>query len=129
LNRTVGDSSLISIQDPIQLNDLTAPQPDVALLRLRDDFYRESHPTPQGVLLIIEVADTTIDYDRLIKLPLYAKAGIPEAWIVNLPAEQVEIYAGPEGEAYKIATVVRRGEQAQAQTIASLNIPAGIILG
>ncbi|HEY0324316.1 MAG TPA: Uma2 family endonuclease [Pyrinomonadaceae bacterium] len=129
LNRTIGDIALISTQDPIQLNDFTAPQPDIALLQLRDDFYESAHPKPQDVLLIIEVADTTVDYDRLIKLPLYAKAGIPEVWIINLPADRVEINATPDNGAYKIATEVRRGEQAQAQTISSLSIPADMILG
>jgi Uma2 family endonuclease len=129
LNRAVGDIAIISTQNPIQLNDLTQPQPDIALLNMRDDFYRSSLATPGDVLLVIEVADTTVDYDRLIKLPLYAKAGIAEVWIVNLPAEQVEIYAQPEGEAYKKSLEVRRGEEAQAQTIANLNIPADMILG
>lgn len=129
LNRALGDIALISTQDPIQLDDFTAPQPDVALLRLRDNFYSDSHPTPQDVLLVIEVADTTVDYDRLIKLPLYAKAGIPEVWIVNLPADRIEIYAAPNNGAYEIATEVERGEQAQAQTISSLSIPVNTILG
>jgi Uma2 family endonuclease len=129
LNHTIGNIALISTQDPIQLDDFTEPQPDVALLRLRDNFYSDSHPTPQDVLLVIEVADTTVDYDRLVKLPLYAKAGIPEVWIVNLPADRVEIYASPNNGAYKIAAEVKRGEQAQSQTISSLSIPADMILG
>lgn len=129
LNRVVGDIAIVSTQNPIQLDDFTEPQPDIALLRLRDDFYREAHPTPQDVLLIIEVADTTVDYDRSVKLPIYAKAGIPEVWIVNLPADQVEIYADPNNETYKIAIEVKRGGQAQAQTISSLNVSMDMLLG
>ena len=75
MNRAVGDIALVSTQDPIQLDEFSEPQPDVALLRLRDDFYRGAHPTPADVFLIIEVADTTVEYDRLVKVPLYAKAG------------------------------------------------------
>jgi len=129
LNHAVRDMAFVSTQSPIQLNDLTQPQPDVALLRLRDDYYRSSHPKPENVLLLIEVADTTIDYDRRIKLPLYAGAGIPEVWIINLPAELIEIYAAPKDGAYVAALEVKRDEQAQSQTISTLSIPAAMILG
>lgn len=129
LNQAAGNSALISIQNPMQLNDITEPQPDVALQRLRDDFCRNSHPKPQDVLLIIEVSDTTVDYDRLIKLPLYAKAGIPEVWIINLPAEQIEIYAEPVGDAYRITKQAQRGEIAQAQSVATLHINTDEVLG
>lgn len=127
LNRAFGDIGLISTQDPIQLNDLSEPQPDVALLRLRDDFYRNAHPTPAEVLLIIEVADTTVGYDRLVKVPLYAKAGIPEVWLVNLPEEQIELYAEPLHGAYQISKIFQRGEQ--AQTIADFSVSVDAVLG
>lgn len=129
LNQATSDTAIISTQDPIQLDDFTAPQPDIALLRLKDDFYESAHPKPQDVLLVIEVADTTVDYDRLIKLPLYAKAGIPEVWIINLPAELIEIYATPINGAYQAATQVKKNEQVQAQTLSSLSIPADMIPG
>ena len=129
LNRALGEVALISTQDPIQLDDFTEPQPDVALLRLRDDFYRRAHPKPSDVLLVVEVADTTVDYDRLVKLPLYAKAGIPEVWIINLPAEEIETYADPAGDAYRITGHIKRGEEAQAQTVANLSVSADKILG
>ncbi|HYP00287.1 MAG TPA: Uma2 family endonuclease, partial [Pyrinomonadaceae bacterium] len=76
LNQTVGDIALVSTQNPIRLNDFSEPEPDLALLRLRDDFYRNAHPAPADVFLIIEVADTTLAYDRQVKAPLYAKAGV-----------------------------------------------------
>lgn len=85
LSRALGDKFIISTQDPIQLDDFTQPQPDVALLQRRQDFYESAHPKPQDVLLLIEVADTTVDYDRLIKLPLYARAGIPEVGLSICP--------------------------------------------
>jgi Uma2 family endonuclease len=128
LNAAVGDRALISTQNPIQLNDYSEPQPDVALLRLRDDFYRHAHPMPEDVLLIIEVADTTVDYDRLVKVPLYAKAGIKEVWVVNLPAEQIEIYAEPSGGAYQITKQVKRGEEAAAYSIPNLIVSADAVL-
>ena len=69
---------IIRVQSPVRLNDFSEPQPDVALLRWRDDFYRSAHPTPADVLLVVEVSDTTVETDRKVKVPLYARAGIPE---------------------------------------------------
>lgn len=129
LNKVIGNKALVSTQDPIQLDDYSEPQPDVALLRLRDDFYRHAHPRPEDVLLIIEVADTTVDYDRLVKVPLYAKAGIKEVWLVNLPAEQIEIYAEPSGGAYQITRQIKRGEEAQAHSIPGVAVSADTVLG
>jgi Uma2 family endonuclease len=80
------------------------------------------------VLLIIEVADTSVEYDRLVKVPLYAKAGIKEVWLVNLPAERIEIYAEPAGGAYQIIREVKRGEGAQAHSVASLVVNASDVL-
>jgi len=129
LNRVIGDEALVSTQNPVQLDDYSEPQPDVALLRLRDDYYRHALATPTDVLLLIEVADTTVDYDRLVKVPLYAKAGIKEVWVVNLPAEQIEIYAEPSGGAYQITKQIKRGEEAQAHTIPNLIVSADTVLG
>src|ERR1051325_2517812 len=70
LNKLFGEDAIVSTQDPIHLDDFSEPQPDVALLRWRDDFYRGAHPIPADVLLVIEVADTTVESDRRVKLPL-----------------------------------------------------------
>ncbi|HEY0081953.1 MAG TPA: Uma2 family endonuclease [Pyrinomonadaceae bacterium] len=129
LNRTVGDIALVSTQNPIRLNDFSEPEPDIALLRLRDDFYRAAHPTPADVLLVIEVADTTLAYDREVKVPLYAKAGIAEVWIVNLSEEQIEIYSGLAGGAYQTPAVFRRDAEACAHTIANLSVGVADVLG
>ena len=129
LNRAVGDIALVSIQNPLRLNDFSEPQPDLALLQLRDDFYRAAHPTPPDVLLIIEVADTTLEYDQQVKVPLYAKAGIVETWIVNLPEEQIEIYAGLTGEAYQLVKHSRRGEEARAHAFNHLAVSVAEVLG
>jgi Uma2 family endonuclease len=129
LNRTVGDIALVSTRNPIRLNDFSEPEPDLALLRLRDDFYRDAHPAPADVLLIIEVADTTLGYDRQVKVPLYAKAGIAEVWIVNLSDEQIEIYSGLAGGAYQTTPVFRRDAEARAHTIANLSVSVADVLG
>src|SRR5215210_9388020 len=101
LNRQLGDKMIVRTQDPVRLDDFSEPQPDIALVRWRDDFYRHAHPTPADVLLVIEVADSTVESDRSYKMPLYAKAGIPEAWLVNLPDGGIELYAGPADGAYQ----------------------------
>src|SRR5215210_3521301 len=93
LHRLFGGTLIVGVQDPIRLSDFSEPQPDVTLLRWRDDYYRAKHPTPADVLLVIEVADTTVVKDKAIKIPLYARSRVPEAWLVNIPEEQIEIYS------------------------------------
>ena len=91
--------AIVSVQNPMRLNDNSEPQPDIMLLRWRDDFYQGGHPGPADVLLLIEVADTSVDYDRSDKLSAYARAGIPEVWIVTRQDRRIEAYTEPvEGE-------------------------------
>ena len=98
-NQRLTDNILISVQDPIVLNGDSEPQPDLALLRWRDDFYKSANPSAADVLLLIEVSDSTIDFDRTTKVPLYAAHNIPEIWLINLPKRRVEIYRKPmDGE-------------------------------
>jgi Uma2 family endonuclease len=129
LNQLFGGVMLVSTQDPIRLDDYSEPQPDLALLRWRDDFYRRAHPTSADVLLVIEVADTTVDSDRRIKLPLYAKADIKEVWLVNLPEEKIELYAEPSGGAYQITRDFKRGEEVQAHSIEGLRVGVVAVIG
>ncbi len=120
---------IVRTQSPIRLDDYSEPQPDLALLRWRDDFYRHAHQQPADVLLVIEVADTTLDSDRRYKLPLYAKAGIPEAWLINLPDESIELYAEPSNGAYQITREFKRDEEAHSHTITDLRVSVAIAVG
>ena len=120
---------IVISQNPIQLDDYSEPQPDVALLRWRDDFYRHAHPTPADVLLVIEVADTTLESDRAYKIPLYAKVGIHEAWLVNLPEEKIELYAEPSNGAYQLTGEFKRGEEAHAHSITGLRVKVADVIG
>jgi Uma2 family endonuclease len=129
LSRLLGDKFIILTQNPIRLDDFSEPQPDIALLRWRDDFYRTAHPRPADILLLVEVADTTLQTDRVVKIPLYAKAAIPEAWIVNLPEERIEIYAEPSDSTYQFARSFHRGEDAQAHSIQNLAVNVSELLG
>jgi Uma2 family endonuclease len=105
---------MIGVQDPIILDDGTEPEPDIALLKPRDDAYAHAHPRPADVLLVVEVADTTVEADRTVKLPRYATAGIPEVWLVNIPERKIEVYQTPVGTeadaGYKIKVEYRLGE-------------------
>lgn len=99
--KKLGDRIIVSVQNPIRLVDNSEPQPDLAILKLRDDFYEDSLPTPADILLIVEVADSTVTYDREVKMPLYAAAGIPEMWLFDVNRKIIEGYSQPSALGYK----------------------------
>jgi len=108
--RRLADRVWVSIHNPIRLSSGSEPEPEIALLRPRPDRYARGHPGPDAVLLLIEVADTSLRHDRQTKLPLYASAGIPEVWIVDLERERVLVYRTPHAGSYQhVATVARDG--------------------
>lgn len=129
LTLSLQDIALVWAQNPIRLSDYSEPQPDVALLRARDDFYGNSLPTPDDVLLLIEVSDSTLEYDRQIKLPLYARAGVPEVWIINLVEGVIETYSQPSGDSYLAAKPFARGEVVQSSAVGALRVEASAVLG
>ena len=90
----------VSVQNPVRIDRFNEPQPDFIVSRLRADNYRTAHPTPSDVLLLVEVADTSLRFDKKVKLPLYARAGIAEAWIVDLGRRALDAYREPAGDAY-----------------------------
>ncbi len=116
--RAVGDAALVRTQNPLRLSDDSEPQPDLVLLRPKGDRYRTGHPRPEDVLLLIEVADTTLAFDRETKLPLYAKHGVPEVWILDLDTRQLEIYREPSPGGYR-----RRLERRETESIAPTALP------
>ena len=104
------DGAAISVQNPVWLDARNEPQPDVALLRPRVDFYEAGLPGPADVLLIVEVAETSAALDRRVKLPLYARCGIPEVWLVEMSKQTVTAHRDPGPGGYKTVWTVRRGE-------------------
>ena len=100
LLRPLEGRAIVDIQGPTRLSDISEPQPDVMLLKWRDDYYEGGHPKPSDVLLLIEVSDTTVEYDRGRKLSAYARAGIPEVWIVSRQDRRIEAYTSPSEGAY-----------------------------
>ena len=95
LGLAVGAQGIVHVQNPVRLGDSSEPEPDVTILKPRADDYEDGAPGPDDVLLLIEVADTSLDYDRAIKAPLYAESGIQEYWIVNVRDRIVEVYRQP----------------------------------
>jgi Uma2 family endonuclease len=91
----VGERAIVWPQNPIVLDKHSEPQPDMVLLAPRNDFYRNAHPRPADVLLIVEVSDSTLRYDRRIKIPLYARHGIPEVWLVDVEHEELSLFRKP----------------------------------
>lgn len=120
---------LISAQNPVRLGSHSEPEPDLAVLRSSPDDYRSAHPTPPDVLLLIEVADSSFAVDRTIKAPLYAAAGIPELWIVDLAGEAVEVYQDPDPAGYRRYRRHLRGETVASGTLPALSLTVDEILG
>jgi Uma2 family endonuclease len=108
LTMAVGDKAVIWTQNPIRLSSYSEPEPDIAILKPRDDFYRTAHPRPEDVLLIIEVADNTLRYDREVKAPLYARHGVPELWLVDLENRCLEMFRAPAEAGYQEVQGIER---------------------
>jgi Uma2 family endonuclease len=102
----IGDQADVQSQDPITLPNNSEPEPDVVIARLRADSYADSHPVPADIILVIEVADSSLDFDRSTKLQIYAAAEISEYWIVNLIDSRLEIYSQPEGDIYTSTQII-----------------------
>jgi Uma2 family endonuclease len=129
LVQAIGQRGVVAVQNPVQLDDLSEPQPDFAVLKPREDYYRRATPRPNEVLLIIEVADSSLAYDRNVKRSLYARHGIPEFWIVNLAAGEIEVCRAPEGERYASVSRVGREGVLEPVLLPGVAIPVAALLG
>lgn len=131
LVRAVGDLAVVSVQNPVRLNDKSEPEPDLALIRPRNDEYRSGLPGPADLLLIIEVASSSIDYDRGVKLALYARHSIPECWIVNLDLACIEVYRSPNatGSGYSSCWHIGGDGTLEIVSLPGVTIQAAPILG
>jgi len=89
------------VQDPITLSDNSEPKPNLSLIKPPADFYVNGHPTPNDVLVVIEVADSTVEKDRRAKIPAYALAGIPESWLIDLVEDRIEVHSNPYNYVYQ----------------------------
>ena len=121
--------AIVQIQSSITLGDYGEPEPDVAVFRYRADFYSESDETPDDILLIVEVADSSEAYDRRTKGPLYARFGIPDYWLVDLNRDLVTVYRDPTPDGYASSRVFRRGESMSPLAFPDLTVAVDDILG
>lgn len=119
---------IVSVRNPIQLDEFSEVHPDVALIKYRSDNYQTRHPQPGDVFLLIEVADTELEYDREEKLPFYGHAGIMEVWIVNLNELTVEVYRKPHFTCYSSTTILRPGSQAAPLAFPDAVVDVGELL-
>ena len=110
LGRLFGDSAIVTIQNPVTIHEYSEPEPDVVVAKFREDFYADRHPYPEDILLVIEVADTSLAFDREAKIPLYASCGIPESWLVDLIHHEIHVFRRPDGAAYQETLVFRSGD-------------------
>lgn len=116
------DVAQIRAQNPVRLSDHSEPEPDIALVRARDDEYRSAHPTPADVLLIIEVADSSAENDLTDKPRLYAAAGIPEYWVLNLQERTAIVHRNPRDAAYSDVRTLTREEAMTPQAFPQLTL-------
>lgn len=128
-SRFAGQTAIVRVQNPIRIDDYSEPQPDVSLRKPRADFYAEAHPTADDILLVIEVADTSVEYDRHVKVPLYAQVGIPEVWLVNLSEDLIEIYTDAANGSYKNVRRVKHGESFSLQAVPGIAFSVDAVLG
>lgn len=126
LVRLAGDRYEINVQNPIALGEGDEPQPDLALAR--EDPRRRRLPGPEDVVLVVEVSDTTLGYDKNIKLPLYAAVGIPEAWVVDLQNRQVEVHTNPGPDGYQEAHKIGTGQTIRSGAVEGLSLSVDEIL-
>jgi len=115
LNKVSRDRWLVWPQSSMSLNEFSEPQPDIILLKPSNDDYTSHAPVADDVLLLIEVAESSLNFDRQIKLPLYGRAGIPEVWIVNLIDRVIEVYRDPNFTGYSSTKTLHTGDKASSQ--------------
>lgn len=125
--------AVVSPQHPLEIDDRNEPEPDLCLLRRRDSFYADRHPLPADVLLLIEIADSSPHYDSTTKLSLYARAGVPRYWIIDVRDRSIRTFTRPEGEHYLEQHSFRAGDRIALgdadSPLAGLELDAGELLG
>jgi Uma2 family endonuclease len=128
LTLAVRGRAIVQVQGPVRLSDRSEPEPDLALLKPRADYYRDALPTAADVLLVIEVADSTQRYDRTVKAPLYARHGISELWVVDLENALVHVYRRPESDTYADTSATDRPGATSIAALAGVSVDLSGVL-
>lgn len=121
-SKQLPDEIVVRAQNPVYLDEANEPEPDIALLRPREQPYREAHPRSEDVLLIVEVADTSLRYDQEVKCPLYAQHGVPEVWVVDVAGDRLHVYRDPDVGEYRIQLRPRRDETLSLSAIPDISV-------
>jgi Uma2 family endonuclease len=127
--RAVGDEAIVRVQGSVRLGRMSEPEPDLVLLRPRADFYRSEFATAADVLLVVEVSDSTLRYDRDVKVPLYARQAVPEAWIVDLQDDRLLVYGEPSAGQYRRQVVMARPAGVNVTALPGLAVDLSAVLG
>lgn len=120
---------IVSVQNPVHLNDFSEPQPDLAILRRRADFYSAGHPTASEVLLVVEAADSSLEHDKRLKMPVYARNGIAEAWLADLVQNALLVHREPSPEGYRKVVTLRPGQKVSPLEFPDLVLDVNALLG
>lgn len=122
LNKLLGDQYIVSVQNPVTLDKFSEPEPDIAILKMREDYYADSHPRPEDVILLMEVAASSLETDKRVKLPNYAKAGISEVWIIDINQVCIEIHMQPWEDTYRTKNIHLPGEAIESTILGTLAV-------
>jgi Uma2 family endonuclease len=129
-SRRLGERAIVRVQNPVTFTDLVSePEPDVTLLVPRPDFYTGGHPESADILLVVEVMDSSVAYDRAVKLPLYARAGVAEVWLANVNTHRVEGYRRPEPAGYAESRIFQEDDLLSIQAFPDVTFSARELLG
>lgn len=129
ISRAVPDDCRARVQNPLRLAGANEPQPDLAVVRKNASRYAVAHPGPEDVLLLIEVADSSLAYDRSVKIPLYARHGIPEVWLVDLGNRAVEVFREPSADGYRKVRRYHPGERLKSLALSEIVVDLAELLG
>ncbi len=129
LQAAVGGTAIVRVQSPLRLSDVSEPEPDLAVVRPRDDWYASAHPTAADVLLLVEVSDSSLSYDRGVKAAAYGAARIAEYWIVDLASDNVTVMAGFAYHGFDVETRHGRGSVLEPAGIPGARIAVSDVLG
>jgi len=129
LTEKIRDEGIVRVQSPIQLSKDSESQPDLAILKPREDFYEKKHPGPEDTLLIVEVAETAQEYDSEVKIPLYGENGVQLVWLVDLEAEVLEVHSVPGSRGYKKVEKFGRSESVKLGSLSEKEVSVSSIFG
>ena len=128
LVRLVGDRAIVGVQGSVRLDEYDEPQPDIYLLRPREDFYASGHAGPADILLIVEMADSSLEYDQTIKMQLYAETGVPEYWIADIRNDCLIVYSDRHTDGYRRMETLARGSRIAPQLLPECDVPVAALL-